>query len=139
MSVIFYHKKEQQRLAIESKNLEETRSQGTIHTEIVPFAKFYPAEDYHQKFYLQGESALFKEFKAVYPNMTDLINSTAVARINGYAGGNGSQETFKKELNNYGLSDEGQKRLEIITDWSSDQSLYRNTNIIRKLLSIQDG
>ncbi len=52
-SVIFYHDAEQQRLAETSKRaLEKSgRFPKPIVTEIVPFTKFYRAEDYHQDYY----------------------------------------------------------------------------------------
>lgn len=52
-SVIFYHNEEQKRLAEKSK--EELNKSGRfgkpIVTEIIPFTKFYAAEDYHQDYY----------------------------------------------------------------------------------------
>lgn len=45
-SAIFYHNKEQKRIAEESK-----RKDGKIVTEIKPFTKFYTAEEYHQNYY----------------------------------------------------------------------------------------
>ena len=55
-SAIFYHGSEQQRLAEASKQaLEESgRFAQSIVTEIVMATAFYPAEDYHQKFYLKN-------------------------------------------------------------------------------------
>jgi peptide methionine sulfoxide reductase msrA/msrB len=52
-SVIFYHDKEQKRLAEESKNAlaESGRFNKPIVTEILPFTKFYEAEEYHQDYY----------------------------------------------------------------------------------------
>ncbi|MGA9753910.1 MAG: peptide-methionine (R)-S-oxide reductase MsrB [Desulfobaccales bacterium] len=52
-TVIFYHDAEQQRLAEASKRaLEKSgRFPKPIVTEIVPFTKFYRAEDYHQDYY----------------------------------------------------------------------------------------
>ncbi|MFH1031597.1 MAG: hypothetical protein V1767_03400 [Chloroflexota bacterium] len=39
------------------------------------------------------------------------MNSTAAARLNGYAGGYGDKETVERHLNELGLSDAGKKRL----------------------------
>jgi peptide-methionine (S)-S-oxide reductase len=52
-SAIFYHDEEQKRLAEASKKtLEQSkRFPGPIYTEIVPATTFYPAEEYHQKYY----------------------------------------------------------------------------------------
>jgi len=52
-SAIFYHNEEQQRLAEHYK--KELDASGAfsapIVTEITPFDEFYPAEDYHQKYF----------------------------------------------------------------------------------------
>lgn len=52
-SVIFYHSAEQKRVAENVKEKIEKSGvyQDPIVTEIVPFGKFYKAEDYHQDFY----------------------------------------------------------------------------------------
>ena len=55
-TAIFYHSQEQKRLAEASK--AALASAGTftrpIVTEIVPATPFYPAEEYHQKYYLKS-------------------------------------------------------------------------------------
>jgi peptide-methionine (S)-S-oxide reductase len=52
-SVIFYHSDEQKRIAEASKEKLENSGKydSPLVTEIVPFTKFYSAEDYHQNFY----------------------------------------------------------------------------------------
>jgi len=42
-----------------------------------------------------------------YPEINDFTNSTAVARVNGYVGGFGTQEALQEELEILGLSSEG--------------------------------
>ena len=51
-SSIFYHTAEQEKIANEVKQeLDNSKFQNKIVTEIVPASIFYPAEDYHQKYY----------------------------------------------------------------------------------------
>jgi peptide-methionine (S)-S-oxide reductase len=52
-SIIFYHSPEQKALAQEvMRNLDQSGLwQNPIVTELVPFEKFYPAEEYHQKYF----------------------------------------------------------------------------------------
>jgi peptide-methionine (S)-S-oxide reductase len=54
-SAIFYHNPEQEAVARKvKKELNDLRFQNRIVTEIVPASTFYPAEDYHQKYYLKN-------------------------------------------------------------------------------------
>lgn len=52
-SVIFYHSLEQQRMAEEVMQALTQAGvwENPIVTELVPFERFYPAEDYHQEYY----------------------------------------------------------------------------------------
>jgi peptide-methionine (S)-S-oxide reductase len=52
-SAIFYHNDEQRRIAEETVKeiYAESIYDDPIVTEIVPFEKFYPAEDYHQEYF----------------------------------------------------------------------------------------
>lgn len=52
-SAIFYHSEEQKKEALgKIKELDKSgKFQNSIVTEVVPFTKFYPAENYHQDFY----------------------------------------------------------------------------------------
>lgn len=51
-SVIFYYDENQKEQAIESKQHRETILGYRISTPILPADSFYPADDYHQKYYL---------------------------------------------------------------------------------------
>jgi peptide-methionine (S)-S-oxide reductase len=108
MSIIFYHNEEQKRLAIETRDSLEAELQTKVFTEIVPATTFYQAENYHQKYYLQQIPKLAREYTSIYPDFNDFINSTAVARANGYAGGYGTADTLEDELKSLGLSPEGE-------------------------------
>jgi peptide-methionine (S)-S-oxide reductase len=50
-SVIFTHTDEQREAADASKERAQTRFQAPIATKIEPLQEFYPAEDYHQRYY----------------------------------------------------------------------------------------
>lgn len=109
--VVFYHSVEQKRAAEKTKDLVASQLGRRVHTDIEPASTFYPAEDYHQKFRLQQDPVLTAEYDAIYPEMKDFVNSTAVSRVNGYLGGYGSSAQLKKEIDSLGLSAEGRKRL----------------------------
>ena len=53
-TAIFYHDETQKRLAENSKKALQGGFKRPIVTEVVAAAQFYPAEDYHQDFYLKN-------------------------------------------------------------------------------------
>jgi len=114
-SIIFYHDEAQEATALKSKALEEDRLGREIMTDIVPYTKFYLAEDYHQKYYLQS-SNFFPEILAIYPNMKNLVDSTAAARLNGYLGGYGDAAMARAQLDQFGFSEVWQKELLKVID-----------------------
>lgn len=111
MAAIFPHGEEQHRLALESAARVASSSHREVETAILPGAKFWLAEDYHQKYSLRNAPELYREFRRMYPDIRGLIDSTAAARVNGFLGGYGSPELLESEIGAYGLSAEGQERL----------------------------
>jgi peptide-methionine (S)-S-oxide reductase len=49
-SIIFYHNETKKKLAVESKQKQQQKTDKKIVTEITPIKEFYPAEEYHQKY-----------------------------------------------------------------------------------------
>lgn len=58
-SAIFYHSAKQKEIAEKSKEKiqQSEKFKDNIVTEILPFDKFYKAEDYHQNFYDKNKSS----------------------------------------------------------------------------------
>jgi hypothetical protein len=109
--VVFYHDEDQKRLALASRDRQAAKLGKTIHTEVLPYSRFYAAEDYHQKYYLRGHRQILKQFQQHYPQAADLTNSTAAARVNGYLGGYGTSASFKADIDRLGLSEAAQDEI----------------------------
>jgi hypothetical protein len=110
-SVVFYHDDEQRQLAEASKEKRQSESGRHVPTEIVPYTEFWIAEDYHQKHSLRAVKDLMEEFEALYPDPGDFVDSTAVARANGYIGGHGALVQLEETIDTLGFSLKGQERL----------------------------
>ncbi|SKC84150.1 Peptide methionine sulfoxide reductase [Maledivibacter halophilus] len=111
MSIIFYNNEEEKKKAYESKKKEEESGNLKLCTEVLPLIKFFPAENYHQKYYLQLVRELMKEFSSMYSNFNDFINSTSAAHVNGYIKGCGSIKMLMEEIEDLGLSEKSNNRL----------------------------
>ena len=111
MSAVFHHDAEQERLAREAKAALERELGKTVYTETIPAATFYMAEDYHQKYGLQGNRSVMDEYRRMYPDFWDIVDSTSATRANAYLYGYGSAEQLRGEVDDLGLSKEAQGRL----------------------------
>lgn len=84
---------------------EATARRLGISAPIVSGARFYLAEDYHQKYYLRHDRTLIAELADYTPR--ELVESTVAARINGYLGyvsGRSTLAQLHDELPQLGLS-----------------------------------
>lgn len=123
-SIIFYHNDEQKKIAegtrishlwvdfivfhiLESRAKEqEIRSKEKIITTIVKASEFFAAEDYHQKYRLQGH----KDFSKQLGLKGDLWQTSFVAcKLNGFMAGVGGVKGFEEEADNLGLTKEQYK------------------------------
>ena len=118
---VFFHDERQRQLAIDTKTALQREIGRSVQTEVAPLNTFTMAEAYHQKYLLKQHHDLSREMAAIYPRHPDLVDSTAAARLNGYAGGHGSPEQLAREIDRLGLGEAGQRAL---TDLVQRRSIY---------------
>lgn len=106
-SAIFYRTVEEHSAAERSLERIEA-SLGRVRTAIEPLRRFWLAEDYHQKFRLRSRPSVLSEFRHMYPDRQDFIDSTAAARVNGWLDGCGDPERVDELLPLTGLSQAAQ-------------------------------
>ncbi len=111
MNAIFYENERQHRIAMDSKAAVEQKIGRTVETKVAPLRSFTLAEDYHQKYILNHHEDLKSEMLRIYPHYGDFVDSTAAARLNGYAGGYGTADQMSREIESLGLSAGGKKAL----------------------------
>ncbi len=111
MSGVWYHNDEQRRLAEAIKTRLQSETGLELNTEISLLDRFYLAEDYHQKYALRRYDSIADEFHAIYADLGDFVNSTAVTRANAFINGYGDYEQLKHEISSYGLSVMAQMKL----------------------------
>lgn len=117
-AAVFFHDTVQEQLIYQKKEALEKQLGKQVLTEINPYEAFYLAEERHQKYKLQRQPELLAEFRAMYPDTLDFINSTAAARVNGYLYACESCESLIQDLGSFGLSARGQK---ILLDTATNQ------------------
>lgn len=110
-SIIFYRDENQKNIALNKKEEYSKKYSIKLPVRVEPYEKFYLAENYHQKYYLQLAKDIFNEYKDIYPKLIDFTNSTATMMVNSYVKGRGTIDMLKKDIDKLGLSDKGKKIL----------------------------
>lgn len=122
MSLILYHDEEQKQIAEQSREEEQKkRAPEVIRTEIAPKKNFYPAEDYHQKYRLQGHRDLCGTLSL---DSKLLQNSYVATKLNGYLAGIGGLEQFKCEVEEMGLTPSQKEYCNYYIEKNEGQGLY---------------
>lgn len=106
-SAVFY-RTEEEREAAEEAIARASATAGRVYTAVEPFSAFHSAEDYHQKYTLRRYADLTGEFRRLFPGERDFVDSTAVARVNGWLSGCATAGQLDRELALTGLSESAQ-------------------------------
>lgn len=104
--MIWVDGEEQRSTAERQKAAIEEETGRPVQTLILDAKKFYPAEDYHQKYGLRHNQALMQLFDHWYPDGREFRESFTAMRMNAYLQGHGSPQLLLSELDGYGLPDE---------------------------------
>jgi len=76
-----------QRAAIEAVLSAIGETPESIETRIEQLSRFYPAEDYHQKYRLRSESSFLSAFEEAGYADEEIRDSPIAAKLNGYVAG----------------------------------------------------
>lgn len=104
-SVILTTNEKQRELAEAAAARLAGESGKQVATDIRDLDTFYPAEDYHQKFYLRRYRDVASELLDIYPDPRDFRRSTAAARANAILGGYGDEAAVARMAADLGLSE----------------------------------
>jgi peptide-methionine (S)-S-oxide reductase len=104
MSAIWYDTESQRDVIDATKDALQKRFEQNLTTRVRPLETFYEAEDYHQKYILQRHHGLMRRFEEMYPEFRGIVDSTAAARLNGFAAGHGTAALFDEEKADYGFA-----------------------------------
>jgi len=113
MNAIFFHDEIQKEIILKSKEQLTSQLEGQINTKVIPYEKFYLAENYHQKYHLQNVPVLLNDYKKIFTSTEQFIDSTSACRVNGLLIGHGSVDDFDSDIGKLGLSEQP---TQILTD-----------------------
>lgn len=97
-SIILCHDENQLVKAQKLKEELEENKNRPLLTDIRKLDLFTTAEDYHQKYYLQQNPLVMKEFENIFVYFKDFNHSTSATKINGLLSGQGSLELAENIL-----------------------------------------
>ena len=111
-AILFWHDDVQRETAeIRARGIADSRGRP-VRTELRAYERFWPAEDYHQKYYLRGKQALAASIRARFDSEEAFVHSPVVARVNAHLGGHYPLSALRGDLAEIGLRALGERRLD---------------------------
>ncbi|PIH00629.1 peptide-methionine (S)-S-oxide reductase [Clostridium combesii] len=110
-SAIFYNNENEKELCLDWKKNKKEELNTEVLTRISPIEKFYYAEFYHQKYYVQLEPVIMSNLRSKFSTGNDLISSPLCHKLNAYLAGYGSLKELNKEIEDFNLSEDAKNRL----------------------------
>lgn len=109
LSIVLYHDQKQKESIHKVK--KELKFKEEIQTEITPYTGFTLAEERHQKYYLKRYRNAIEQLNFLYPTAHSFMNSTLVARLNGFVKGFGTMAGLKEEINVWDINEDSRQKL----------------------------
>lgn len=109
-AIVFAHDDEQERLARESRSRLEESLGRKVKTVIRRLDRFWPAEDYHQKYSLRGDPRLLALVRPFCPDETALRESPLAAKLNAFVAGDLGFDRLRARCAELGYEVEGSGR-----------------------------
>jgi len=111
-SLVLAHDEQQLLAARQSAERFSTAVGRAVATRIERLERFWPAEDYHQKYYLRNDRVLAGDFAAMFgADQAAFRESTAAAIANSFVAGVGTATQLDAVVDGLGLSDAGRAAL----------------------------
>ncbi|MBO0581819.1 peptide-methionine (S)-S-oxide reductase [Clostridium botulinum] len=110
-SAIFYNNENEKELCLDWKKNKKEELKTEVLTKISPIEKFYYAEFYHQKYYVQLEPVIMSNLRSKFSTGNDLISSPLCHKLNAYLAVYGSLKELNKEIEDFNLSEDAKNRL----------------------------
>ncbi|KOR23908.1 peptide-methionine (S)-S-oxide reductase [Clostridium sp. L74] len=110
-SAIFYNNESEKEVCLIWKRNKGDELNKEILTNISPIKKFYYAEFYHQKYYVQLEPVIMSNLRSMFSTGNDLISSPLCHKLNAYLGGYNTFKNLNKEIKDFNLSQDAKNRL----------------------------
>ncbi len=111
-AILFYNDDAEKKIAEASAQKVSKKKRRPVTTELKKLERFYFAEDYHQKYSLRRNRALYENIRTMFDSERAFSESTVATKVNAYLDGHIGYSTLQKELGKIGLKAIGARGLD---------------------------